>query len=110
MNAYDIAWRAGLVFSAPFWLARTKTRQKVHKALSGRMGQDIPTSSHSPTVMIHAVALGEINATRAMMKRLAVARPDLRFVVTVTTDTGYARGVELYGNDPKVTLLRYPLD
>jgi len=30
--------------------------------------------------------------------------------VTVTTETGYARGVELYGKDPRVTLLRYPLD
>ena len=45
-----------------------------------------------------------------MVKGLAEARPDLRFVITVTTDTGYARGVELYGKDPRVTLLRYPLD
>src|SRR6185503_1319636 len=38
------------------------------------------------------------------------ARPDLRFVVSTTTDTGYARGRELYGADPKVTLIRFPLD
>jgi len=60
--------------------------------------------------MIHAVSLGEINATRGMVRLLAAVRPDLRFVVSVTTDTGHTRGVELYGSDPKVTLIRYPLD
>ncbi len=110
INAYDIAWGAGLALSAPFWLARGKTREKVLKALRGRMGEGITPSSRSATIMIHAVALGEINATRAMVKGLAEARPDLRFVITVTTDTGHARGLELYGKDPRVTLLRYPLD
>jgi 3-deoxy-D-manno-octulosonic-acid transferase len=110
INAYDIAWGTGLAVSAPFWLARARTREKVLKALRGRMGKDAPAEAHSPSVMIHAVSLGEINATRAMLKGLSEARPDLRFIITVTTDTGYARGVELYGKDPRVTLLRYPLD
>jgi 3-deoxy-D-manno-octulosonic-acid transferase len=60
--------------------------------------------------MIHAVSLGEMNATRALVQQLSAARSDLRFLVTVTTDTGYARGRELYGSDPSVTLARFPLD
>ena len=62
------------------------------------------------TVLIHAVALGEINATRAMVRALIQNRPGLRIVVSTTTETGYARGLELYGSDPNVTLIHYPLD
>ena len=63
-----------------------------------------------PAIMIHAVSLGEIDATRSLVRMLADVRPDLRFVVSTTTDTGSARALELYGTDPKVTLIRYPLD
>jgi 3-deoxy-D-manno-octulosonic-acid transferase len=60
--------------------------------------------------MIHAVSLGEINATRGLVQVLSARRPDAVFILSVTTETGYARGRELYGSDPKVTLIRYPLD
>jgi 3-deoxy-D-manno-octulosonic-acid transferase len=60
--------------------------------------------------MIHAVSLGEIDATRSLVRQLAAARPNLCFVISTTTDTGSARARELYGADPKVTLVRYPLD
>jgi 3-deoxy-D-manno-octulosonic-acid transferase len=60
--------------------------------------------------MIHAVSLGEMNATRSLVRSLSSARPDLRFIVSTTTDTGFARGRELYGSDPSVSLIRFPLD
>ena len=60
--------------------------------------------------MIHAVSLGEINATRALVEMLRKNRPELQFVVSVTTETGFARGKELYGSASDVTLVRYPLD
>ncbi|HEY8748472.1 MAG TPA: 3-deoxy-D-manno-octulosonic acid transferase [Tepidisphaeraceae bacterium] len=110
INAYDITWGTGLALTAPFWLLRGTTRRKVFKALNERMARDVGTASPTPAVLIHAVSLGEMNATRAMVSALAQARPDLRFIITVTTETGNARGLQLYGNDPRVTLLRYPLD
>ena len=110
INGYDIAYAIGLGVSAPFWLIRPQSRSKVLKALRERMGPVTPRKATSPTLMIHAVSLGEINAARTMITMLADARADLHFVVTVTTDTGYARGMELYGNNPRVTLIRYPLD
>jgi 3-deoxy-D-manno-octulosonic-acid transferase len=44
------------------------------------------------------------------VRALSDARPGLFFVISTTTDTGSARAKELYGADPKVTLIRYPLD
>ncbi len=60
--------------------------------------------------MIHAVSLGEINATRSLINVLRADRPGIEFIVSVTTETGFARGRELYGSSADVTLIRYPLD
>lgn len=111
-NLYDIAWQAVLAVLAVVTAFSPKLRTKLFRALRERLAQDVPIAPPGapPCVMIHAVSLGEINATRALTSQLSTARQDLRFLVTVTTDTGYARGVELYGRDPRVTLCRYPLD
>ncbi|HEX8914783.1 MAG TPA: 3-deoxy-D-manno-octulosonic acid transferase [Humisphaera sp.] len=113
LTVYDIAWRALLSAAAPLVALSPKFRRKAARALRERVGFDVPAAAageRRPCVMIHAVSLGEMNATRALVTQLLAARPDLRFLVTVTTDTGFARGRELYGNDPAVTLARYPLD
>ena len=111
INGYDIAWGALVGASAPVWLLVPKARRKVLRALSERMGRGVSRDvSAGPAVMVHAVSLGEIDATRALVQQLAHARPGLRFVISTTTDTGSARARELYGTDPKVTLIRYPLD
>jgi 3-deoxy-D-manno-octulosonic-acid transferase len=60
--------------------------------------------------MIHAVSLGEMNATRSLVSMLQQARPDLHVIVSTTTATGFDRGRQLYGWSPDVTLIRYPLD
>src|SRR5690606_24972957 len=63
-----------------------------------------------PAVMIHAVSLGEINATRALVSALLAERPGLQVIVSTTTDTGFNRGRQLYGSIPEVLVIRYPLD
>jgi 3-deoxy-D-manno-octulosonic-acid transferase len=110
MNLYDIAYALGLVAGAPYWLLVGTARKKVLRALRQRMGDVAPRSDTAPAIMIHAVSLGEMNATRALVAGLASARPDLRFIVSTTTETGWDRGRELYGTNDRITLIRYPLD
>ena len=110
MNLYDIVYGLGLGISAPYWLVNPRARQKVMGALRQRMGDVATREPGRPAVMIHAVSLGEINATRALVKTLSEARGDLQFIISTTTQTGFARGRELYGSDPNVILMRYPLD
>jgi 3-deoxy-D-manno-octulosonic-acid transferase len=74
------------------------------------MGREDAAACDGTTVMIHAVSLGEMNATRAMVRALAQARSDLCFLISTTTDTGFARGQELYGQDCRVIVIRFPLD
>lgn len=113
MNGYDLAYGVGLAVSAPFWLIPPRARRKVLAALSQRMARNLDASRRDASraaVMIHAVSLGEINATRKLVELLGRQRPDLQFIITTTTTTGYERGQQLYGAMPNVTLLRYPLD
>lgn len=58
-------------------------------------------------VWIHGVSLGEINATPRLVEALQQRDADLDIVVSTTTDTGYARAVQLYGVD---RVFRFPLD
>ncbi len=58
-------------------------------------------------IWVHAVSLGEINAARGIVEGLRTRYADYEVVVSTTTDTGYARAVQLYGAD---SVFRYPLD
>lgn len=60
-----------------------------------------------PRIWIHAVSLGEMNATRSLVNEIRARRPDCALVFSATTDTGFARGVELYG---AANVFRFPLD
>ncbi len=124
INTYDIAYGLAVAASAPFWLIKPSTRRKVLQAFSQRMG-DVPLrSGPQPAVMIHAVSLGEINATKMLVARLRELKPDLHVIISTTTETGYARAIELYGSNDRqppqpllldqpqspFTVIRYPLD
>jgi 3-deoxy-D-manno-octulosonic-acid transferase len=111
INAYDIAYGLGLGLAAPFWLLKSSARRKVFKALGQRMGRvESRADASCPAVMIHAVSLGEMNATRALVAKLRDARPGLQFIISTTTETGFNRGAELYGSAADCRLIRYPLD
>ena len=110
LNGYDIAYFTGLSLTAPLWLVFPSSRRKVLKALRERMGHVEPRHPSKWAVMVHAVSLGEMNATHALIDLLRKSNPELQFIVSTTTDTGFDRGRQLYGNAADVTLIKYPLD
>ena len=110
MNAYDIAYSFGIAIASPVWAIRSKSRHKVLSALGQRLGYVQPREGSNPAVLIHAVSLGEMNATRELVAQLQSQRPGLHVVISTTTATGYARGRQLYLGKPGISLIRYPLD
>ncbi len=109
-NLYDITYAAALAIGSPLWAIRRATRAKVRDALSTRRGRLAPRAGNAPAVMIHAVSVGELNAARGLIEQLQSARPGLHLIVTTTTTTGIARAQELFGNNPSITLSRFPID
>jgi 3-deoxy-D-manno-octulosonic-acid transferase len=110
INFYDIAYGVGVAISSPYWGIKPSARKKVLAAFSQRMGHLPKRESTQPAIMIHAVSVGEMNATVAMVNALSRERPDIHIIVSTTTKTGYERGQQLYGSSSHVTLIRYPLD
>ncbi len=111
MNPYDLLYGLGLAVSAPVWAARRTSRRKVLFALNSRMAKELRSSTGTGLgILLHAVSLGEINATRALVAELRQRRPGARFLITTTTTTGWNRATQLYGDAADVTLLRFPLD
>lgn len=97
---------AGLLY-LPVLLYQMLFQQKNRSGWRQRFGF-VPHFDHTrPRIWIHAVSLGEMNATRSLVSELRSRRPDCDLVFSTTTDTGFARGVELYGAD---CVFRFPLD
>jgi len=112
INHYDIAYGLGVGVSAPYWLVKPSARRKVLSAFRNRMGR-MEGGRREPgarAVMIHAVSLGEVNATAALVKMLGLAKPAPHVIISTTTETGHTRARQLYDGMPNVTVIRYPLD
>ena len=109
-NVYDIAYTAGLIVSSPVWLCKSSARAKVFRALAERRKSHAQRAGDAPVVMLHAVSLGEINAMRGLADQLLAARKDVQLLITSTTDTGFKRATELFGQNPRCFVERYPLD
>ncbi len=110
LSIYDLAYAAALAVTAPGWAALPGSRDKVLLALGRRMGHVRRRDGDGPAVLVHAVSLGEVNATAALVAQLRRARPEVAVVVSATTEVGYARGRHLYGDTPGVRVVRFPLD
>jgi len=113
---FDFAYLMLALVTAPWWL------RKKRAGWSERFGK-IASLPQPPAgrkrLLIHAVSVGEVNAVRALIPRLA---RDLDVVLAATTDTGLKRAQELFGSTPAgesgggaehapvIHVVRYPLD
>jgi 3-deoxy-D-manno-octulosonic-acid transferase len=109
----DVLYLIVLGLSAPLWLYRLIRTGKWRSDWAGRFGA-APRLAVAPQgrVLLHAVSVGEVNAIRLLVDRLAEAGPDgtpgLDVVIATTTNTGFARATALFGG--RHAVVRYPLD
>ena len=112
-TAYDLAYRTALALATPLLWVRPALRAKLRRALRERDG-DVPAREGSgPCVLVHAVSVGEVNATREMVAQLLSLGADLTLVVSVTTDTGFDRARQIFSTmafQGRVSVVRYPMD
>lgn len=105
----DAAYLAAVSASAPVWAARLARTGKHRTDWKARFGHGSALGAPTgPRLLLHAVSVGEVNALRGLVGRLAAdqARPEV--VVAATTDTGFARARDVFGASHPV--VRYPFD
>jgi 3-deoxy-D-manno-octulosonic-acid transferase len=110
INLYDIAYGLAVGAAAPAWAVKRAPRDKVLTALGQRMGHVALREGDQPAILIHAVSLGEMNATRELVAGLQSQIADLHVTVSTTTTTGFTRGRQLYTGRKQVDVVRFPLD
>lgn len=104
---FDALYLLGLLLLWPLLVIRRIRRGPGSVALRERLGNVPLRPVASRCVWIHAVSLGEVNATRTLVRELHKASPNTVIVISSTTQTGLAQARQLY---PKLVVFRYPLD
>jgi len=91
----------------PLLLYQMIAQKKNRRGWRERFGFVKPRVEHRPCIWIHAVSLGEVNATRSLVAEIEKRLPAYEIVISATTDTGFASACKHY--HPK-QVFRYPLD
>ena len=100
VTVYHLIWRG---FRHREYFLRWNERYAVYARTNG----DAP--SNGGVVWVHAVSVGEVNASAPLVNALLADRPDLRILVTTITPTGSARVRGLWGDAVSHVYLPYDL-
>lgn len=95
ITLYHLIWRG---FRQPAYFQRWPERYGLYRA-----------ARSAPTLWVHAVSVGEVNAALPLVDALRRARPDLRLLVTTITPTGSERVQSLWGEHVEHVYLPYDL-
>ena len=104
MSLFDAAYLIAAVALSP-WLLWDAVRRR-RRGWRGRLGGAVSLAASQRRILVHAVSVGEVNAVRDLVEQLQAGGAEV--VVSVTTDTGFARAGDAFGAG--VQVVRYPLD
>ncbi len=106
---------AGLIFCLTPWILKRmvttgRYRQGWRDKLFGlaSLSSGTPLMTNAPLIWLHGVSVGEIQLLRPLIEELRAHRPDLRFAVSTTTETGMELARKLLQDS--VLLFYFPLD
>ncbi len=106
MRPLDLLYALAMPVAALVWAAKGK--HKTDWAARFGKGEMLPPAPDGQkTILIHAVSVGEVNATRTLVAELR--RLNCRPVVAATTDTGMAQALKIYA-PLEVPVVRNPFD
>jgi 3-deoxy-D-manno-octulosonic-acid transferase len=103
----DLLYVLAAIGYLPFLLYRMLVLGKSRTGWAERFGFVTPRPGTDRCIWVHAVSLGEVNATSTLVKAIEKDLPHLPVVISTTTDTGFERARQVY---PKNLVFRYPLD
>ena len=99
-----------LLVTLPYWLLQMMRHGKYRAGLRQRLGRVPPNLNvdpPTPTIWVHAVSVGEVVASSAVVEALQQKFPGHRVVVSTTTDTGQKLAVRRFG---MANVFYFPLD
>jgi 3-deoxy-D-manno-octulosonic-acid transferase len=104
----DIAFLIALLVFSPIAIYRMLRYGRYRAGWANRFGKISRKRPDKKCIWIHAVSVGEVNATTILIRELESKFPDYEIVLSTTTDTGFARANALFGS--RLSVFYFPMD
>jgi len=104
----DLLYLMTITAISPVVLYRMIRHKRYRTGWSDRFGKIIRKHPEKKCIWIHAVSVGEVNATKTIIRELQNRFANFEIVLSTTTDTGFARANALFGKNLKV--FYFPFD
>jgi 3-deoxy-D-manno-octulosonic-acid transferase len=106
-RAWDFLYGCVFLVGLPFFAWRRFVRGKDKEGWGQKFGRVTERAAHPKRIWIHAVSVGEAQATTALSKALQREIPGVDLVYSTTTATGQQVAKQLYGPE---AVFYYPMD
>src|SRR4030088_1145475 len=106
---YSVLLAIFLLLTLPYWLVQMMRHGKYRAGLRQRFGAVPPhlAARTKPTIWVHAVSVGEVVASSAVITALQERLPSHRIVISTTTNTGQKLAAQRFGQE---NVFYFPLD
>jgi 3-deoxy-D-manno-octulosonic-acid transferase len=107
---YSVLLAIFLLLTLPYWLVQMMRHGKYRAGLRQRFGAVPPhlaARTNKPTLWVHAVSVGEVVASSAVITALQERLPSHRIVISTTTNTGQKLAAQRFGQE---NAFYFPLD
>ena len=104
----DLAYLLTAVAISPVAIYKMLRYGRYRAGWANRFGRITRKRPDKKCIWIHAVSVGEVNATTTIIRELEKKFPEYEIVISTTTDTGFARANELFGK--RLCIFYFPMD
>ncbi len=104
----DLAYLLAAAAISPVAVYRMLRHGRYRAGWANRFGKIERKHPDKKCIWIHAVSVGEVNATTTLVSELEKRFGDYEIVISTTTDTGFARANKLFGE--RLSVFFFPLD
>jgi 3-deoxy-D-manno-octulosonic-acid transferase len=104
----DFVYLLAAIGYSPIVIYRAVRHKRYRTGWEQRFGKITRRFPEKNCIWLHAVSVGEVNAAKTVIKELQNKFPDFEIVISTTTDTGFARATNIFGENFKV--FYFPFD
>ncbi|UCG58155.1 MAG: 3-deoxy-D-manno-octulosonic acid transferase [Phycisphaerales bacterium] len=104
----DVFYLLAALVISPVIVYRVFRHKRYRTGWAERFGRVAHKDPAAKCIWLHAVSVGEVNASRTIVQELQKKLSDFEIVISATTDTGMARARALFGD--RLQVFYFPFD
>jgi len=104
----DFIYLLAAIGYSPIVIYRAVRHKRYLTGWNQRLGKISRRFPEKKCIWLHAVSVGEVNAAKTIIEELKKTFTDFEIVISTTTDTGFARATNIFGENFKV--FYFPFD